>query len=552
MFNKHFSQRPNVPTSQRPNVPTLFLCLLLSLVAFLSGCKKDLLTSKGLGLENPISKTHKSNISLADVKLYVDSIKELRERAGNIKARTAQNPFEFQLDFNWQNYINESSFTNRDYVVVQIKNDKVAFANNFRLDVYGAFTRDSANQIHGYYYVYHADSVYFKRVNGQVNVRTFTGNLMIFDINSTFIKGVKLLDGSPIGVLKSFSLRTGSVGVRDCGSFPVSVTWDEDCMTANGELTFCIYYTTYNVEYCTEPITWYVPQSDPWGTNNPNNNSNNNTNIGGSSTNSDPSVGFLNDLANLMMNNDAYLRSKWGLSEAQNTALQYLNNAGFSGIELYSLYQNQLLSQAFNFMLANDHSATAKELIALFLQNINGLKASRFSEYVTTNTISPYEKLQRLKTLINIKNDFEAELTQLAQQDVTAITSGGDMNILMRIFTKVLGKKIGRVIPFVGTALDAEAAWTAYNLGNYGEAAFALAGIAIDFLPVGIVLETGWTIAGVAYDAFKAYKPIIALSDFLVTNRVLLDALIETFDDLNLFSNLELLSQWTRNSAQQF
>jgi hypothetical protein len=66
-----------------------------------------------------------------------------------------------------------------------------------------------------------------------------------------------------------------------------------------------------------------------------------------------------------------------------------------------------------------------------------------------------------------------------------------------------------------------------------------------------IVLETGWTIVDVAYHTFKAYKPIIAFSDFLATNSRLLDAVIETLDDLNLFSNIELIPT-TRSAIQQF
>lgn len=142
-------------------------------------------------------------------------------------------------------------------------------------------------------------------------------------------------------------------------------------------------------------------------------------------------------------------------------------------------------------------------------------------------------------------------MTQLAQENAALISSSGDMDILMRIFGKVLGKKIGKVVPFVGTGIGVEAAWSAYRLGNYGEAAFELAGIAMDFIPAGILLETGYTIVDIAYNAFKAYKPIIELSDFLVSNRKVLDAFIETIDDLDLFSNLTLLPKLTPNSAPQ-
>lgn len=155
--------------------------------------------------------------------------------------------------------------------------------------------------------------------------------------------------------------------------------------------------------------------------------------------------------------------------------------------------------------------------------------------------VSVREQMARVEAFIDISTDIEAQLTQLAQQDRTFITSGGDINILMRIFGKVLSKKIGKVIPFVGTALGAEEVWTAYNIGNYGEAAFALAGIAMDFIPMGIVLETGWTIVDVAYHTFKAYKPIAKFIDFAGDSRVL-NAIIDVLDDINLWNNFSWLN----------
>jgi hypothetical protein len=155
--------------------------------------------------------------------------------------------------------------------------------------------------------------------------------------------------------------------------------------------------------------------------------------------------------------------------------------------------------------------------------------------------LSATEKIERLKNFVGIANGLENQLAQFAQQNISSISSGGDMNILIRIFGKVLGKKIGKVIPFVGTGLGAEAAWSAYRLGNYGEAAFELAGIAMDFLPMGIVFESGWTIVSVAYDAFKAYAPISKFIDFAGDSRTL-NALIDVLDDLNLWNNFSWLN----------
>jgi hypothetical protein len=220
-------------------------------------------------------------------------------------------------------------------------------------------------------------------------------------------------------------------------------------------------------------------------------------------------------------------------------ALKKFTDDGFSFNEFKALYDNQILFSKAEIFL-NIHSSRGD-----FIQRIRQVMNPNGYSFSIT------EKIARFEAFIDITNDFKTELTQLAQQDRTFITSGGDMNILMRIFGKVLGKKIGKVIPFVGTALGADAAWTAYSLGNYWEAAFELAGVAMDFIPAGIVVETGWTVLGAAYDAFKVYKPIIALGDFLATNRVLLDALIETLDDLNLFSNIELINT-SKSAVSQF
>ena len=225
-----------------------------------------------------------------------------------------------------------------------------------------------------------------------------------------------------------------------------------------------------------------------------------------------------------------------GFTNAVESATRYLS-AGFSNQEFVNLFKNpSLFSQVDEFLTKYKDKFT---------------QTQRLSK-IRNSTNSPTETIANLKGFVNMVNAFESELTQLSSQNAASVSSSGDMDILMKIFGKILGKKIGKVIPFVGTGLGVEAAWSAYRLGNYGEAAFELAGVAMDFLPVGVILETGWTMVDIAYTAFKAYKPIIELGNFLVSNKNILEAFVNTIDDLNLFSNLSLLPKLTPNSASQF
>jgi hypothetical protein len=229
----------------------------------------------------------------------------------------------------------------------------------------------------------------------------------------------------------------------------------------------------------------------------------------------------------LLTNND----DAFGANLAANFPLKRYIDVGFLFAEFSDLSSNQILfakSEAFlNVYGSRSDLKQRIQHIMVPTVNVSGLPILRA------------EKIARFETFIDITNNIKTELSQFSQQIDATITSGGDMNLLMRIFGKILGKKIGKVIPFVGTALGADAAWTAYSLGNYWEAAFELAGVAMDFIPAGVALETGYTVVGVAYDAFKAYKPISKISGYCTGAFAdVFTGLFKTIDELNLLDKL--------------
>ncbi len=52
-----------------------------------------------------------------------------------------------------------------------------------------------------------------------------------------------------------------------------------------------------------------------------------------------------------------------------------------------------------------------------------------------------------------------------------------------RIFNRILSKKIGKVIPFVGSAIDLGSAWSYYQSGNYEAAALNMAIAIVGLIP---------------------------------------------------------------------
>jgi hypothetical protein len=469
---------------------------------------------------------------------------------------------------NWDSAFNDVNRLNRAFVVAPLQRGGEDGRLNSRLLV----TRRSDGSLMGVMMVYLANQAYHNRTNGYYNTLDFTGIVAYSDLNGRFLFGFNVENGVMKQAADAIhssgtstqigSDRTGGVTLRECGTYsergklcgPHQV-FSPDCVDILFTIRYCT-YPDFGGHQSIEPGTWTGGNSGNTGGSNGNGGSNNTNNWGGSQPSgllNEQSLSALREKFRLNNASDIFEAYETDVTELRNiynflkprnfdittlTSLRKYLDAGFQFPEFKAIFSDQSLLDQTDIFLNEYSSLSDFKTKIRYAMNPYGL-------------VSTTEKIARLKGFIKFTKSFKSELEQLVQQDRTFITSGGDMNILMRIFGKVLGKKIGQAIPFIGAAINAEAAWTAYNLGNMGEAAFALAGVALDLIPVGVAIETGYTIVAVAFDVFKAYKPIIALSEFLATNRVLLDALIETLDDLNLFSNIDLIPT-TKSAISQF
>jgi hypothetical protein len=480
----------------------------------------------------------KPTISIDEAKEWFENN---RKSANSVGSQDESSLFVPNATLNWQKAQNDFSQNGTEFVTAPIKNPLFEINGDVNLLVY----KDSIGRLTGCFMLYLADKEYHNATNGQYNPLTFTGIVVYTDINGYAFLSCKIENGQYVKYL------TSSVKLNASGSNPLGVrACLSVCVPGGFVLTGCSrVYEFCDCSPCSPSIggggTTVLSQppgtsgtsgtyqsnngSSPTTTTNGSSNSNNS---GGGSWGSSQASGVFNNAGQVIdkLEQDGFDRDKvnglgLGFSALKNfySTWSKYDKIGFTANEFWALYSNQnLLSQANGFFGKYGNK---------FTNRLSKIRSSSTSIEMT---------IANIKGFINTTNAIENELSQLAQQNVSSISSGGDMGVLMKIFGKVLGKKIGKVIPFIGTGLGVEAAWSAYSLGNYGEAAFELAGVMMDFLPVGIVLETGWTVVDIAYNAFKAYKPIAKISSYCTSGFAhVFTGLFNTIDDLNLFDKLD-------------
>jgi hypothetical protein len=333
----------------------------------LQSCKKtdSLITELATSQNNGVGKSE-IPITIQEAKDYVEKLKATQLSTANNFSETGSPCF--SLNFNWNNYINENSFRGKNYLVVPIEESQYSWGNKGRVDVYGAFRRDSVGHITGNFYVYVVDSLYFNRVNKKPDSRNFTGELLLYDLQSNFLKGVKLVNGVPEKVINGFTIidanRGNGVTLRTCTTKNVELWW------VDGDGCMCFNYRAFSYTVC----NW--EENETW--------------TGLVTVTGNPTIGYpaegqesppntlplqyttvINDLL-LIMTGDAnydYFRLRWGmhLSDADIDKLNNLSiSLNLSAAQTALLSQTHILSRLSDWLAnnsSNGYSANAVFLI---------------------------------------------------------------------------------------------------------------------------------------------------------------------------------------------
>ena len=119
-----------------------------------------------------------------------------------------------------------------------------------------------------------------------------------------------------------------------------------------------------------------------------------------------------------------------------------------------------------------------------------------------------------------------------------------------RIFNRILSKKIGKVIPFVGSAIDLGSAWSYYQSGNYEAAALNMAIAIVGLIPAEALLEAGADIISICHTSWAAYKPFASLSEFFIAHPQYFENIYKTVDELDFIDKVEWIA--INNNVKQF
>ena len=302
-------------------------------------------------------------ITIQEAKDYVEKLKLTQLSTANSFSETGSP--RFSLNFNWNNYINENSFRGKNYLVVPIEESQYSWGNKGRVDVYGAFRRDSVGHITGNFYVYVVDSLYFNRVNKKPDSRNFTGELLLYDLQSNFLKGVKLVNGVPDKVITGFNMidanRGSRVTSRACTSYTLGIWWLE------GDYCACFHYRQFRYVICNweETETWTGLVYSPG-----------NPTIGYPPENQPQPpppvpiqyVTIMNDLL-LIMTGDAnydYFRLRWGM-HLSDSDIDKLNNLSIalnlSAPKTAMLAQTHILGRLSDWLANNSSNGNAQNAV---------------------------------------------------------------------------------------------------------------------------------------------------------------------------------------------
>ena len=119
-----------------------------------------------------------------------------------------------------------------------------------------------------------------------------------------------------------------------------------------------------------------------------------------------------------------------------------------------------------------------------------------------------------------------------------------------RIFNRILSKKIGKIIPFVGSAIDLGSAWTYYQSGNYEAAALNMAIAIVGLIPAEALLEAGADIFSICHTAWTAYKPFASLNEFFIAHPQYFENIYKMIDELDFIDKVEWIA--INNNVKQF
>ena len=201
------SQRPNVPTSQRPNVPTLLLCFLLSLVAFLSGCQKEILSPTQISKQESRTPT----IKIDEVKEWYQRAKATFDREKNLRSGSTG------LDGvvpDWHFFQNSYNTIGQEFGVAPL-NFMVGSKGFARLLI----NRDSTGNLIGKYAIYLPDSMYRLATHGRYTPQTFTGLILYFNSDGSFSYGNEYINGLKGRDASIIDKNRLNVIPRDCSVF---------------------------------------------------------------------------------------------------------------------------------------------------------------------------------------------------------------------------------------------------------------------------------------------------------------------------------------------
>ena len=179
----------------------------------------------------------------------------------------------------------------------------------------------------------------------------------------------------------------------------------------------------------------------------------------------------------------------------------------------------------------------------------NGLSFQEWEEYKANeeckNSFENKAKVDQFRTALS--NALKDEFQQLAIDFPGAEL---DAELLKKIASKVILKKKGKLIPFVGIGFDLVELKAAYAAGDYLAAGLAFGSILTEVIPCAMIADVVFDAASIGNAVFKAYKSFSELKIFLGNNSGVYKAIEETIDELGLIDALELAKKGSSNIGQ--
>lgn len=175
----------------------LFIAFFVSL---LFSCKKDKFET--ISPDSPKSNFHTPNlpISISEAKSFFDKLNLTPQSSYDGDSSKILN---IRVEPIWEEAFLSSSISGREIIVAPLSDNRISALNNGRAGAKLIFSRSGADTILVEVLLYIADSTYYATNNNIINFIDFTGCIAIFDLGLHFKYGINVVNGSPVGEVKS-------------------------------------------------------------------------------------------------------------------------------------------------------------------------------------------------------------------------------------------------------------------------------------------------------------------------------------------------------------